>query len=178
MSVATGHGTGGDERIENGLLGGISHRLEEQVDAVLVQDADIDQRRVLVVREHIGCCEAERNVTTAVAPEGSEARESDAGAADDTLQLPVTQRNVRGRDDDDRALLHGTFLYLNIRRSDDPAIRKAQIAGPSEIGQDEYAEMKILATEGDPPGRGANAALEAEGAHAAARTHRADIEMR
>ena len=49
MMIPTGHGAGGDKRIEDSLLCGISHGLEEQIDAILIEDADIDYSRLLIV---------------------------------------------------------------------------------------------------------------------------------
>ena len=105
MSGAAGHGSRCDERIENGFLRSVGHGLEEKVDAVLVEDAAVDKIRLLVMRDHVGGGEAERDVAAAVAPERTEPREPDAGAADDALELAVAQRNIRRRNDDDRALL-------------------------------------------------------------------------
>src|SRR5829696_2403307 len=127
MSGATGRGAGGDKRIENGLLRGIGYGLEEQIDVILVQDTDIDQGCLLIVQENIGRCKAKRDVAAAVAPERSEARESDAGAADDALELPVAQRDVCGCKDDDRSLLSGTSFHVSIRWNHDPAVGKTQI---------------------------------------------------
>src|SRR5215212_4163259 len=152
MPGTAGHGAGGDERIQNGLLRGIGHGLEEQVDAILVEDVDVDQGRFLIVRKNIGRRKAERNVAAAVAPEGAEPCKADAGAANDALELPVAQRNVRGCNDDDRALLGGVSLRVGLGWGDDPAVGKAQVAGTPEVGQDENTQMTASAVEIDTPG--------------------------
>src|SRR4029079_13601334 len=104
MSGAAGHGSRCNERIENGFLRSVRHGLEEKVDPVLVEHAAADKIRLLVMRDQVRGGESERDVAAAVTPERTQARKSDAGATDDAQELPVGERNIGRRNDDDRAL--------------------------------------------------------------------------
>src|SRR5687768_9895645 len=152
MSVPAGHGAGGDERVEHGLLRGIGHRFEEQVDAILVEDANADQICLLVVREKIGGRESECNVAAAMTPERAEPSKADTGTANGALELSVAQWNIRGRDDDDRAFLGSLLLGLCRGRCDYPAVGQAQIAGTAEVRQDEHTQVVIASVEREAPG--------------------------
>ena len=136
MSGAAGHGSRCNERIENGFLRSVRHGLEEKVDPVLVEHAAADKIRLLVMRDHVRGGESERDVAAAVTPERTQAREPDAGAADDAPELAIAERDIRRRNDDDRTLLGLMRSGCCPGRRDNSAVGQAQVAGAAEIGQD------------------------------------------
>jgi hypothetical protein len=176
MAGSARHGAGGHEGIENSLLGRLGHGFEEQVDIAFVEDAQTYEGSRLVVLENVPGGEPKGHVAAAMSPEGSKPRKADAGAADDALELPVAQRDVSGRYDDDGALFCGFITDLGSGRSE-PAVRETQIARAAEIGEDEHAQVKARLLKLDLAGRGTNAALEAETAHPAARADGAGFDM-
>ena len=110
MAPAACHRACRDERFEDGLLRGIGHGLEEEVHAVLSEDAEIHESGFLVMRQDVAGCEAERDIAAAMTPEGAQSRQPNARAADDPLELPIAQWDVRSGNDDDGAFLRGSLV--------------------------------------------------------------------